>query len=113
MSNIIRDYFSEQTNVNKFVDLLTYLNLEQQNSAEIKENPFQNKTVVVTGSLVNFTRDSINAKLEELGAKAAGSVSKKTDYLIAGEKAGSKLAKAKDLGVPVLTEEEFINLINN
>ena len=113
MSNSIRDYFAEQINVDKFVDLLTYLNLEQQNSAEIKENPFQNKTVVVTGSLVNFTRDSINAKLEELGAKAAGSVSKKTDYLIAGEKAGSKLAKAKDLGVPVLTEEEFINLINN
>lgn len=113
MSNSIRDYFAEQTNVDKFVDLLAYLNFEQQNSIEIKENPFQNKTVVVTGSLINFTRDSINAKLEELGAKITNSVSKKTDYLIVGEKAGSKLIKAKSLNISILTEEDFINLINN
>lgn len=63
--------------------------------------------MVATGKLVNYTREGIQLKLLSLGAKPAGSVSKNTDYLIVGEKAGSKLAKAKSLGVKVLTEEEF------
>lgn len=75
------------------------------------DNPFSGKTVVATGSFQSFTRDGINKKLEELGAKAGSSVSKKTDYVIAGEKAGSKLAKAQSLGVKVLTEEEFLAMI--
>ena len=62
-------------------------------------------------SLQHFTRDGINKKLEELGAKAGSSVSKKTDYVIAGPGAGSKLAKAQSLGVPVLTEQEFLDMI--
>ena len=70
-------------------------------------NPFAGKTVVATGKLVNYTRDGIQMKLLELGAKPGSSVSKKTDYLIVGEKADSKLAKAQQLGVPTLTEEEF------
>ena len=70
-------------------------------------NPFAGKTVVATGKLVNYTRDGIQTKLLELGAKPGSSVSKNTDYLIVGEKAGSKLAKAQQLGVPILTEEEF------
>lgn len=74
-------------------------------------NPFNGKTVVATGSLQHFTRDGINKKLEELGAKAGSSVSKKTDYVIAGPGAGSKLAKAHDLGITVLTEEEFLEMI--
>ena len=74
---------------------------------ENNNNPFAGKTVVATGKLVNYTRDGIQSKLLSLGAKPAGSVSKNTDYLIVGEKAGSKLAKAKSLGVKVLTEEEF------
>ena len=67
--------------------------------------------MVATGSLQHFTRDGINKKLEELGAKAGSSVSKKTDYVIAGPGAGSKLAKAQSLGVPVLTEQEFLDMI--
>ena len=74
---------------------------------ENNNNPFAGKTVVATGKLVNYTREGIQSKLLSLGAKPAGSVSKNTDYLIVGEKAGSKLAKAKSLGVKVLTEEEF------
>ena len=74
---------------------------------ENNNNPFAGKTVVATGKLVNYTRDGIQLKLLSLGAKPAGSVSKNTDYLIVGEKAGSKLDKAKSLGVKVLTEEEF------
>jgi len=79
--------------------------------AAATNNPFNGKTVVATGSLRHFTRDGINKKLEELGAKAGSSVSKKTDYVIAGPGAGSKLAKAQSLGVPVLTEQEFLDMI--
>lgn len=70
-------------------------------------NPFAGKTVVATGKLMNYTRDGIQTKLLELGAKPGSSVSKNTDYLIVGEKAGSKLAKAQQLGIPMLTEAEF------
>lgn len=78
---------------------------------EAENNPFKGKTVVATGSLQHFVRDGINQKLLELGAKPSGSVSKKTHYVIAGPGAGSKLTKAQSLGVPVLTEEEFLNMI--
>lgn len=70
-------------------------------------NLFYGKTVVATGKLENYTRDGIQMKLIQLGAKPASSVTKKTDYLIVGEKAGSKLAKAQQLGIRTLTEEEF------
>ena len=69
------------------------------------------KTIVATGSFVNFTRDSINSAIENAGGKAAGSVSKKTDFVVAGEKAGSKLKKALELGIKVLTEEEFMQML--
>lgn len=70
-------------------------------------NPFVGKTVVATGKLQNYTRDGIQMKLLSLGANSASSVTKKTDYLIVGEKAGSKLSKAQQLGIRTLTEEEF------
>ncbi|MCH7988854.1 MAG: NAD-dependent DNA ligase LigA, partial [Planctomycetes bacterium] len=69
------------------------------------------KTIVVTGTLTHFTRDGIKEKIHQLGGKAAGSVSKKTDYLVIGEKPGSKLTKAEQLGITVLTEEEFLKMI--
>lgn len=72
-----------------------------------QNNPFNGKTVVATGKLMNYTRDGIQNKLVSLGAHAASSVTKKTDYLIVGENAGSKLTKAQQLGIPTLTEEEF------
>ncbi len=78
---------------------------------EVIENPFEGKTVVATGSLVNYSRTEIKDKLESLGAKVAGSVSKKTDYVIAGEAAGSKLTKAQELGIKVLSEEEFEEML--
>ena len=76
-------------------------------SENMKNNPFADKIVVATGKLENYTRDGIQTKLLELGAKPTSSVSKKTDYLIVGENAGSKLDKAKSLGVKTITEEEF------
>jgi DNA ligase (NAD+) len=69
------------------------------------------KTIVVTGTLAKFGRDEIEELIRTMGGKATGSVTKKTDFVVAGEKAGSKLAKAEELGVKVLTEEEFLKLI--
>ena len=74
-------------------------------------NPFNGKTVVATGKLEKYTREGIQMKLLELGAHPTSSVTKKTDYLIVGEKAGSKLAKAQQLGVKTLTEQEFEEMI--
>src|SRR5262249_44788603 len=69
------------------------------------------KTFVVTGTLQHYERNDIEELIRKLGGKASGSVSKKTDYVIAGEKAGSKLDKAKELGVPVITEGDFDKMI--
>jgi DNA ligase (NAD+) len=74
-------------------------------------NPFTGCTIVATGKLTNFTRAGINSKITSLGAAAGISVTRKTNYLICGKKPGSKLAKAKELGVTVLTEQEFLDMI--
>ena len=71
------------------------------------------KSLVVTGKLVKYTRDEIHELIETNGGRAASTVSSKTDYLIAGEKAGSKLQKAEKLGVTVLSEDDFHALITN
>lgn len=73
---------------------------------------FAGKTIVLTGTLTQFTRDEATAKIEAEGGKVSGSVSKKTSFVVAGEAAGSKLKKANDLGIQVLTEEEFLQLLN-
>jgi len=75
------------------------------------ESPFAGKTVVLTGTL-SIGRNEAKEIIERLGGKVSGSVSKKTDYVIAGEEAGSKLDKANELGVRVLNEEEFRNMID-
>jgi DNA ligase (NAD+) len=72
---------------------------------------FTGKSFVFTGALSRFTRDEARILVENEGGNAVGSVSKKTDYVVAGEEAGSKLAKARELGVTVLTEEEFLELV--
>jgi len=75
------------------------------------ESPFAGKTFVITGTLVQYTRDEIKEQIEKLGGRASESVSKKTDYLVAGEKAGSKLEKAKSLGIKVLSEDDLKAMI--
>ena len=78
---------------------------------EITDRRFEGKTFVLTGALTRFTREEATERIELLGGKASGSVSKKTSYVVAGENAGSKLRKANELGIPVLTEEEFLEMI--
>ena len=88
------------------------LNFEYLGQIKVDENsPFFNKTVVLTGTLSKYGRKEATELLENLGAKVSGSVSKKTDYVVYGVEAGSKLDKANELGVPTLSEEEFLSLL--
>lgn len=106
----IAKYLTE--NESEIVDLASEMEFVVPIKTTIKQNPFMGKTVCVTGKLAHFTRDSINAKIIELGAKATGSVSKNTNYLITNEKSGSsKYKKALELNVQIITEDEFLHMI--
>ena len=85
------------------------VNFESHN--QVTDTRFVGKTFVLTGALSLFTRDEATAKIESFGGKAASSVSKKTSYVVAGENAGSKLKKANELGIPVLSEQEFLDML--
>ena len=78
---------------------------------EAGDNPFKGKIVVLTGTLSQMGRNEAKALLQEMGAKVSGSVSAKTDFVIAGDAAGSKLTKAQELGITVLSEDEFLALL--
>ena len=93
--------------VERLVEQVTILDAEKPRM----DSAVAGKTVVFTGSLEKMTRDEAKAMAERLGAKVAGSVSKKTDYLVAGPGAGSKLAEAKKHGVKTLTEDEWFDLV--
>ena len=99
---------SISSNIQELLDIGINLSFE---ASEIKENIFDGKTVVVTGSLKTYSRTEIKDKLEALGAKVSGSVSKKTDYVIVGEDAGSKYDKAVELNIRILGEEEFESML--
>ena len=89
-----------------FYDILRLKNTQQN----IQNSPFTGKTVVITGTL-SKPRDEFKIMLENMGAKISSSISSKTDFLLCGKEAGSKLSKAKDLGVRILNEEEFNSLL--
>lgn len=111
MANNLQDYFDEYfAGICSLANEMIFIMPEKKTVAN---NPFNGKSLCVTGKLVRFTRDSINEKIASVGAKAVGSVSKNTDYLITNEASGSsKYKKAVELGVPIITEEEFLNMIN-
>ena len=77
----------------------------------IQSTVLNSKTFVLTGTLSTMTRDEASEKIKQLGGKTSSSVSKKTSYVIAGENAGSKLTKAESLNIPILSEDEFIKLL--
>ena len=93
------------------IDRLRMAGVDFASHEEKKDDRFAGMTFVLTGALSRFTRDEATAIIESFGGKAAGSVSKKTSYVVAGENAGSKLTKAESLGIPVLSEEEFADMI--
>lgn len=108
----IVDYFSDEKNIN-LINRLKDLNLNMRYLGEEVNTSNENingKTFVITGTL-SRPRDEIKEEIEGLGGNVTGSVTKKTDYVIAGEKAGSKLTKANELGISVLTEEEYNNML--
>ncbi|GGG19391.1 NAD-dependent DNA ligase LigA [Paenibacillus aceti] len=101
-----------QAGIQKMLDLGVEAKAPEEQVAPPADSFFNGKTVVLTGTLHKLTRDEAGARLEALGAKVTGSVSKKTDVVVAGEKAGSKLAKAQALGITVIEDEdEFIRLL--
>lgn len=108
----IADFFAEPHNVAVVAELLKEVQPEPLEAID-QASPISGKTVVFTGTLERMTRSEAKAKAERLGAKVAGSVSKNTDYVVAGPGAGSKLKNAKDLGITVLTEEEWLKLIRS
>lgn len=112
VANRIVSFWKEPHNVAVVEDLQAQgIHWQAVEKVEIADNPLKDKNVVLTGTLSQLTRDQAKALLQGLGCKVSGSVSSKTDYLIAGEKAGSKLTKAQELGVKVLSEQEFIDLM--
>lgn len=107
----IYDFFrQEQT-----IDLINKLKLAGVNTVSLEDentdNRFEDKTFVLTGSLEKYTRDEASSIIEKFGGKTSGSVSKKTSYVLAGEDAGSKLTKAQSLGVEVISEAQFEDMI--
>lgn len=111
----VHNFFSEESNRDVIRQLTEEVGIHWPaplvvNAEEI-DSPFAGKTVVLTGSLSQLSRDEAKERLTALGAKVAGSVSKKTDLVIAGEAAGSKLAKAQELGIAVIDEDEMIRLL--
>ena len=109
VANRILAFWHEPHNVAVVNDLIAQgVHWETVETKEITENRFKGKTVVLTGTLTQMDRNEAKALLQDMGAKVSGSVSAKTDFVIAGDAAGSKLTKAQELGVTVLTEEEFL-----
>jgi DNA ligase (NAD+) len=111
VAEAVVDFFIEQHNRYALEDLRSYVTVTDVAAPATTGSPVAGKTVVFTGTLETMTRPEAKARAESLGAKVAGSVSKKTDYVVAGAEAGSKLKNAEALGVTVLTEAEWIELI--
>ena len=113
MNDNIYTWYADAEEAKLWKPLLTHIEFVKETSVMTTNtnNPFAGKIVVATGKLVNYTRDGIQMKLLSLGATPASSVTKKTDYVIVGEKAGSKLTKAQQLGIKTLTEEEFEQML--
>ncbi|MBY5316980.1 NAD-dependent DNA ligase LigA [Rhizobium leguminosarum] len=112
VARAIVEFYKEPRNVEVITRLIEEVTPEEAEQPKTAGSPVAGKTVVFTGSLEKFTRDEAKARAESLGAKVAGSVSKKTDIVVAGPGAGSKLDKARELGVQTMDEDEWLALIS-
>lgn len=114
LHNNIQEWFNEEENFCIWEELQMMMKIQKPaeagNQTAKQDNPFSGMTVVVTGKVEPYTRDEMNSLIASLGAVAGSSVTRKTNYLVCGEKAGSKLSKARELGIPVLTSKEFFRM---
>lgn len=112
MAKDIVEFFKEEHNLLIIQKLLNVIDIEVFDEVVATDSPLFGKTVVFTGTLVSLTRSEAKSKALSMGAKVAGSVSANTDYVIAGESAGSKLKKAQELGIKIISEEDFTQLLS-
>ena len=106
----IIQFFSDQSNQALVQDLMRYIQPIAPEQPE-QDSMVSGKTIVFTGTLTKLSRNEAKAKAERLGARVSGSVSAKTDFLVTGDRAGSKLTDARNLGVTILTEDDWIELV--
>ncbi len=110
MAKSVKAYFEKETNL-EIINRLKALGVNTEYESDAVSEIFKGKTFVLTGTLPTLKRSEAQKIIEENGGKASGSVSAKTDFVVAGEEAGSKLKKANDLGIKVITEEEFLAML--
>lgn len=113
--NIVKsfiNFFQSKTNKEEIIKLLKYVNIEILKLEKVS-SILENKSILFTGKLTKFNRDQAKDMAKKISANITSSISKKTDYLIVGENPGSKLSKAKDLGVNIISEEEFLKIYEN
>jgi DNA ligase (NAD+) len=111
MAQAVIDYFRDPRNLQMVEDLTQYLEIIETKPV-ISNSIYANKTVIFTGTLENMTRSEAKKRAEDLGMKVVGSISQKTDYVVAGSQAGSKLKKAEELKLKILSEDEWLKLIS-
>ena len=109
-AHYIADWFSQEQSMH-MIEQLRLSGVNFENKRQISDTRFAGMTFVLTGALSKFTRDEATAQIENFGGKASGSVSKKTTYVVVGENAGSKERKARELGIPILSEDDFLEMI--
>lgn len=112
-ANLVYQFFRDESNQVLLAKFNSAGVKTEEEVRDVGEQKFDGLTFVLTGTLEKFTRQEATEMIQANGGKVSGSVSKKTDYLLAGEKAGSKLTKAESLGVKILSEEDFLELVNN
>ena len=111
MAESVAEYFKSES-VRNIIRRLQEKGVNMRYTSSVESDVLKGRTIVVTGTLPTLSRDEAEKLIRDNGGKASSSVSKKTSYVLAGEKAGSKLDKANSLGIPVITEEEFLKMIN-
>jgi DNA ligase (NAD+) len=109
-ARFIVDWFNQEQSKN-VIEKLRLAGVNFENKRVISDTRFEGLTFVLTGALTLFTRDEATEKIELFGGKVSGSVSKKTNYVVVGENAGSKEKKARELGIPILSEEQFLEMM--
>ena len=109
-ARFIVDWFS-QPQSQSVIEKLRNAGVNFATTRVVTDNRFSGMTFVLTGALTKFTRDEATEKIELFGGKASGSVSKKTTYVVVGENAGSKERKARELNIPILSEDEFLEML--